>query len=213
MMNTLNKILPNTLFGKTLFLLVICRIIGVFCFFCFGLIYKIWGLIQTNFQGMEEFFFNASHSEIGVGGAIFSLFVSAFFNYIQILLLGAAELAVVWLIIYCGFRLARNSAPTAGVFFCVSLITFAIEHLTNVFVQMFSSEAMSIASLKSTIPMLVVFGVLVWLAHWVFLQNVSSDISEKSKEYFARVRANKFGVVFLMLIMLATVAIKVVLVI
>ncbi len=213
MFSLLKKILPNTLLGKSLFLLIICRVIGVFVFSCFGLIYKIWELIKTNGDGFEPFFFNAEHSEIGVFGAIVALLNSAFFTYLQIFLVGGGELAIVWMIVYCCFRMARNGALSAMSFFWISLITLGIEHLSNVFITIFSPEAMSMASLESAIPMLTVFGVLTWLAHWVFLQNPSSDISEKSKEYFARVRANFSGILLLMLVALATIAVNVVLVI
>ncbi len=212
MFSSLKKILPNTLLGKALFLLVVCRIIGLFCFSCFGLIYKIIAMFETNSDAVKRFFFNAEHSD-GVVAVLIGMLFQEFFTYIQAFLVGAAELAIVWMIVYCCFRMARNASLSAMSFFWVSLITLGIEHLTNVFVLMFSPEAMLLESLKSAIPILTVFGVLTWFVHWVFLQNQSNGVSEKSREYFARVSAHKSVNIFLLLIVLATLFIRLVLVI
>ena len=189
LMNKLKKILPNTLFGKALFLLVIGRIIGMFCFSLSSFLNLLAKIFREDFEFLKVRFFNVDNS-CGWGVLVAKAFFETFFSSLSMFLVGATELAIVWMIVYVAFRMTRNSALTAKSFFLISVITIFVEYLLSklvCLVNAFSShEYIDELLSMNTLIMSVVFCILVAFAHWIFLANDSSNERELPKVYLKR---------------------------
>ena len=168
-MNKFSQIIPNSYWGRAIFLLFINR---VFMAMINPLELCISNISKLS-TSVEQFFYSTANIDMG----------RFFFDFIFYLLgsfvnIAVFEMMIVWLLVYVCFRFTRNRNFIGYDFFWISVITFAIQYLTHIVASGFGSEI--------TVNFTLVFAFFVCSYFAWILFKIPAKEKEEPKVYLKR---------------------------
>ena len=130
-MNKFSQIIPNSYWGRAIFLLLINR---VFMAIITPLEMSVSNIFKFS-TSVEQFF--SGTANVDKGSLFFDFFFYLLGSFVNI---AVFEMMIVWLLVYVCFRFTRNRNFIGRDFFWISVITFAIQYLTHIVASVSGGE-------------------------------------------------------------------------
>lgn len=167
--NSEKPLLPQTLFGRAVFLLFCVQAFVVFFVNFRRFLYYVISLCQSGFDTIKERVSFAIETS-DVGKVLLTNLLANIVDDIPTFITFGFELAIVWMLVYVVFRFSRNRQPTPKDFFVVSVVAATIQNLTYVFVNLFNGDFENIS-----VSSIFIFLFCVIVAHIVFSRPITEN--------------------------------------
>ena len=167
--NSEKFLLPQTLFGRAIFLLFSVQVFLIFFLRLRIFLHYVISLCQSDFSTTKERILLAIETS-SVDNILLTNLLTNIISDIPIFITFGFELSIVWMLVYVAFRFARNRQPTPKDFFRVSVVAGAIQNLTLVFINLFNGNFENIS-----VPSIVMFLFCVIVARIVFSRPITEN--------------------------------------